>query len=143
MYYDDYEESYYDYGEANEEALDMAIDMADRYGFAIEDAYMFALEKVDPDKVYLNYGVRHRYTDPYTPKINSIDRTAAIYKRDLRDFRKKHPLDSYDDPDVKKSDIRKSKRMSADLALNERRGAQMRKERAEMIKRLASYKNRK
>lgn len=34
MYYDD----------ANEEALDMAVDMADRYGVAVEDAYMFALE---------------------------------------------------------------------------------------------------
>ena len=42
--YDDY---YYDEEVINESALDMAIDMSDRYGVAVEDAYEFVCDAME------------------------------------------------------------------------------------------------
>ena len=47
--YEEYYEDDYDYDEdvINESALDMAMDMSDRYGVAIEDAYDFACDAME------------------------------------------------------------------------------------------------
>ena len=92
--YDDYDEEV-----INESALDMAIDMSDRYGVAVEDAYDFALEKVDPDHIWLNtYGVRKKYSDPYRDQISNhkikrdkFIRNAQEYKEALYNPNKRAP----------------------------------------------------
>ena len=135
MYYDDYEESYYDYDydEANEEAIDIALDMADRYGFALEDAYRFALEKVDPDKVYVNYGVRQKYTDPYYHKIVANDKYAAGIKKELDEHKKLAAKPGYDYHYARASLIDRSRQDSRNYADAMKRSAALRKEQRAMI----------
>ena len=91
--YDDY----YDYEEdvINESALDMAVDMSDRYGIAVEDAYAFACDALegslkDPRKRTLRE--ENRITtakNAFLDAAGARDRAAIVKNAGRPDDRKK------------------------------------------------------
>ena len=100
--YEEYYEDDYGYDEdvINESALDMAMDMSDRYGVAIEDAYDFA-----------EYAMEGSLKDPRKRTLREIGRTEAARRahnasasrlEDLADEREKARRRMYDSKDGRK-----------------------------------------
>ena len=115
----------------------MAVDMADRYGIAVEDAYAFALEKVDPDKVWLNsYGIRKRYVDPYPGKLSKAEADRDKYRgyaRQAADAYRRDPKSKYAESHKREANVYSKKAYDA-----EKRYAESLRERDDYFNRLRS-----